>query len=101
MIYFMPVFSDPTYSESRLLPFGSKPDAEWIEEYNYELDSDLGYFSDDEHSGTEDASVLPQNGQASICSGECTGSVVCERHCIHYISSAEVLFLDVIEVTFC
>jgi hypothetical protein len=77
MIHFMPVFSDPTYSESRLLPFGSKSDAEWIEHYDYESDSDLGYFSDDEHSGTEvDTSVLHQNGQASICSGERAGSVV-------------------------
>jgi hypothetical protein len=46
------VFSDPTYLESKLLPFDTPPDAQWIEQYDYESDSDLGYLSDSEDSET-------------------------------------------------
>jgi hypothetical protein len=58
MISFYAVFSDSTYSESKLLPFDTTPDAEWIEKYEYDSDSDLGYFSNDsdEHSETSSTS---------------------------------------------
>ena len=46
------MFSDPAYLESKLLPFDTPPDAQWIEQYDYESDSDLGYLSDGEDSET-------------------------------------------------
>jgi hypothetical protein len=50
------VFSDPDYLESKLLPFDRTHDVEWIEQYDYDSDSDLGYSSDDEHSKTSSTS---------------------------------------------
>jgi hypothetical protein len=55
------VFSDSSYSESQQLPFDTSPDTQWIEEYDYESDSDLGSASDDE--------PLEEATSASECHG--------------------------------
>jgi hypothetical protein len=39
------------------LPFDGTPDAEWIEQYDYESDSDLGHFSDDSEGHLENLSA--------------------------------------------
>ena len=45
-----PVFSDiNTYLEFKSLPFDTPPNVQWIDQYDYESDSDLGYHSDTEN----------------------------------------------------
>jgi hypothetical protein len=60
----MSVFSDPNYVESKLLPFEGTPGTEWIEQYDYESDSDLGYSSDEERS------EKPSAGAESLTTGK-------------------------------
>jgi hypothetical protein len=57
------VFSDPTYLESKSLPFKTPPDVQWIERYDYDSDSDLGYFSDDENSEMSTTSLEATDGK--------------------------------------
>lgn len=33
------------------MPLGTPPSIHWIEEYDYDSDSDLGYFSEDDDAG--------------------------------------------------
>lgn len=42
------MFSDVNYTESSLVPFDTLPDTQCTNEYDYDSDSDLGYFSEDE-----------------------------------------------------
>jgi hypothetical protein len=52
------VFSDSSFSESKQLPLDAPPETQWIEEYDYESDSDLGYVSADEDDrGLESSTV--------------------------------------------
>jgi hypothetical protein len=52
------VFSDSTFLESKQLPLDAPPETQWIEEYDYESDSDLGYVSADEDDrGLESSTV--------------------------------------------
>jgi hypothetical protein len=42
------VFSDSSFLESKVQPLEAPAETQWIEQYDYDSDSDLGYLSADE-----------------------------------------------------
>lgn len=64
------MFSDPSYSESSLVPFDQPPTHKRIDMYDYPSDSDLGYDTNDEDEIDSEAMDSDDDSSNADESGE-------------------------------
>jgi hypothetical protein len=62
------VLNSQNFCESDVVSLNQEPADEWVERYDYESDSDLDYFSEDENEVEEDRAVI-NPGSSGFSSG--------------------------------